>query len=124
MKTAIVVFAILFIIANQAMCDDKIVDGNLILEHCIKVQQFFEGRSSADSSKAGICVGYIQGARDMHDVYQFASKATPLFCIPSQVPNGQLVRILLKYLQSHPEKLHLNGGFLCSLAFVEAFPCK
>ncbi len=36
---------------------------------------------------------------------------------------AQLVRVTVKYLQKHPEELHMTAGSLVSNAFYVAFPC-
>ena len=36
----------------------------------------------------------------------------------------QEARVVYKYLDNHPEKLHEPAGKLVSLALSEAFPCK
>jgi hypothetical protein len=44
-------------------------------------------------------------------------------CFPGGVTHGQLRDIILKFLDNHPEKLHLAAASLAAHAFAEAFPC-
>jgi hypothetical protein len=45
------------------------------------------------------------------------------FCPSDTITYGQEQKIVLKYLNDHPEKLHLPSTFLVREAFRGAFPC-
>jgi hypothetical protein len=47
---------------------------------------------------------------------------TPLFLVPEEVTTGQGISIVDKYLERHPEKLHLPAAKIATEAFKEAFP--
>jgi hypothetical protein len=47
-----------------------------------------------------------------------------LFCIPQEVTNGQAVRVVVAYIDKHPEHLHESFNLLAILALGEAWPCK
>lgn len=47
-----------------------------------------------------------------------------LLCLPDGIGNEQFIRILLKYLDQHPEKLHLPAAQLVYDAMQDVFPCK
>jgi len=52
-------------------------------------------------------------------------KKTPeMFCRPNNVEHGQVVRIVLKYIRSHPEEAHRVTELIMVSALGEAFPCK
>jgi hypothetical protein len=46
------------------------------------------------------------------------------FCISESIDRGQLVRIVLKYIRSHPEKARLLTTQLVAESFNAVFPCK
>ncbi|MGB5177144.1 MAG: Rap1a/Tai family immunity protein [Gammaproteobacteria bacterium] len=72
-------------------------------------------KKSCNASSTGYCLGFVSG------VYV----ATPEpFCNPPNIKSNELVGIVTKYLNAHPEKLHMEGGRLVVDAFIEAFPCK
>ena len=52
-----------------------------------------------------------------------APELTPAPCTPKGASLGQLARVVKKYLQDHPEFLHLDAGGLVYNALNEAFPC-
>jgi hypothetical protein len=85
-------------------------DGNSLLRLC------------TDDGTSSICVGYAAGVRDTH--ISLLNKDDYLFCMEfGTVPNGQLTKIIVKYLNDHPEKLHLPDRILVLEAYIEAFPC-
>jgi hypothetical protein len=44
-------------------------------------------------------------------------------CIPDSVENGQLLRIVMKYIRNHPEQSHKLSAMLVFNAEFYAFPC-
>jgi len=80
---------------------------------------------SADEAKALACLGFV------HASYYTAMIVRDLagnpnsvgFCGKAGIPNGQLARIFVKYLQDHPERLHHPAAFLAYEAWQSAFPC-
>jgi hypothetical protein len=45
-------------------------------------------------------------------------------CPPNYVTNQQGLRIAVKYMEAHPEKLHLNFKELAMSALAETWPCR
>jgi hypothetical protein len=52
------------------------------------------------------------------------SDASPKVCPPYESTYGQEFRIVTKYLQDHPEELHLKNSDLVEKALAKAFPCQ
>ncbi len=52
------------------------------------------------------------------------SSLRPLFCLPEQgIRVIQGMRIIVHYLETHPERLHLDQRVLVIEAIRDAFPC-
>jgi len=50
---------------------------------------------------------------------------TGIYCLPKGgIELGQALRVTVKWLKDHPEKLHLPGDILIGLALRDAFACK
>jgi hypothetical protein len=62
---------------------------------------------------AGLIIGFIDG-----------SSLSAKYCIPKDVTNEQIRKVVRKYLDEHPEELHVWYGLLVSLAIGKAFPCN
>jgi hypothetical protein len=71
----------------------------------------------------GMCAGYIAGVND-NQASQVASGQAPTFCLPAGVQIDQLAKVVRKYLEDNPAKLHLPGGILVKSALDQAFPCR
>jgi hypothetical protein len=105
--------------------------GNKMLSDCGTAAKVLDTsvtyRASPDDMQndllaTGSCLGYIQGFRDTEAIHEQAL-ANATFCIPSEVENGQLVLVILKYLKANPESLHQNRAFLTFMALGTAYPC-
>ena len=77
----------------------------------------------AQDDDASYCNGYVNGIVDQMTVMSSPMKTTS-YCLPSYGgSNEQFVRIVLKYLQDHPESLNQPAISPTPLAIIGAFPC-
>jgi hypothetical protein len=97
--------------------------------------------------KQGWCAGHLQTMREMIVFWQIQVaktiailngdlnpsaeklkemmvKSPEMTCIPNEVNQAQMARILVKWLRDHPERLHEAASFLTLDAFHDAFPCQ
>ncbi|WP_148193083.1 Rap1a/Tai family immunity protein [Pseudomonas syringae] len=109
-----------------------IADGNALLKQCQSAQQLIDGNQISSTYDAGECIGTLQATVDTLEIarHTFSNDKNkplaPLICWPSNkvIPKTQGLRIVIKYLEQHPQELHLNGSTLAVLALAGAFPCK
>jgi hypothetical protein len=96
--------------------------------------------------KQGWCAGHLQTMREMisfwqvqvaktvamlngeqnpsvDEIKQMTAKTSDFTCIPNEVNQGQLLRVLVKWLRDHPERLHEPDFLLSMDAFHDSFPC-
>jgi hypothetical protein len=94
-----------------------VMSGNWLLVSCqVSVRSMDDTASrgnTLDSYREGFCNGLVEGVSD----------ASSKVCRKEEVTNGQELRVVLKYLQDHPEELHLRNSALVEKALVKAFPC-
>lgn len=113
------VVLMLFVIPTKTFAD-----GNQLLKDCTAIINLVENNIIPESEmRCGHCAGYIQGISAMNALYKAYDQPT-FFCMPDEVNNGQKIKVVIKYLNDHPEKLHEHEAGLVLLAFMEAFPCK
>ncbi len=80
--------------------------------------------SSDNALAAGECLGFATGASQALGAFQILSKNTGSICLPLQNgSNIEYVKVWLKYLDNHPEELHLPAFVSFAAAQHEAFPC-
>lgn len=98
-------------------------DGNKLLEMC----------DSTSASDQAFCAGYVAAAMDgqvtlVNSLGRAATKPNKpahMYCLPNDgIKLGQAERVTVKWLQDHPEKLHLAGDVLVGMALQDGFPCK
>jgi hypothetical protein len=63
-------------------------------------------------------MGYVEGLMDSARLL-----ASKVVCLPNGVTIGDATKVILKYADTHPEKLHLSKFSEGLLALSEAFPC-
>ncbi len=105
------------------------ITGDDLLGFCTQALRFEDKLGGGDSIEAGMCIGYISGVAHTGAVYHEIinkddAQWKPIFCIPSRVQGGQLIRIVVKYLKDNPSQLHDDGTLSTMTAYKEAFPCK
>ena len=72
--------------------------------------------SAYNAFSVGYCLGLVNGVSDtITDMMTLCDPGTTY---------GQQVRIVVKYLDDHPEKLNLKATVLIKLALLNAFGCK
>ncbi len=69
------------------------------------------------------CTTYIMGISDAHDYFVHFG-ALAIACAPREVTVGQMNAIAKRYMEEHPERLHLAASAIVLSALAEAFPCK
>ena len=97
--------------------DEDVTSGNWLLVSCQLSARAMDDstveQTKFDSYRVGICNGLVEGVGDV----------SPRVCRDSSVTYGQQLRVVVKYLQDHPEELHLRNTALVEKALAKAFPC-
>jgi hypothetical protein len=82
-----------------------------------------------DLEPMGFCMGYFSAVQDQIQNERLLlappnvePDEKPLYCVPSGVTVGQLIKVFLKYASDHPESLHEPRDFIIRMALGEAFP--
>jgi len=68
------------------------------------------------------CLAYISGISDAHNTFVAWGYMEPRFCLPNSVTRDQLEKIVVKYLNENPEKLHFTAASSINNALYGAFP--
>ena len=108
-----------FMLLAVAVCSpEDMTRGNWLLSSCqVAVKELDDPSFTAskmESFQNGYCLGIVQGVSDTsQDV-----------CPGEHVSYIQITRVVLKYLQDHPEQLDQHGSTLVYRALAKAFPCQ
>ena len=99
-------------------------------------KDFLELCSSVDSEQKedpvrtrndALCIGWVEGFRDgftVHDELLGVPQKDRMVCIPSEITNVQIIRVIKKYLAENPDKAHRATRLVASLALAGTFHCK
>ena len=87
--------------------------GNELLEYC-------ENESVYSQS---LCNGFIDGAGDGFLSYALYIGRQLPFCYPEGATVRQMRRVIVKYLEEHPQDLHYGAADSAFIALEDAFPC-
>ena len=73
------------------------------------------------------CRGYLSGFHDTWEAWRaylaYQRDEEPSACIPTGVSASQLVSVFKKYMEEHPEALHIPAHANAIRAFIDAFDC-
>jgi hypothetical protein len=105
--------------AGAAGAAEEKFTGNSWLPHC---KNALVNNKGDDAPQQWECLGMVMALRyAMH----FTTNNYGPYCshVPSSVTNGQLIRVVVKYLEDHPKDLNNNFTHLMMKAIAEAWPC-
>jgi hypothetical protein len=100
-----------------------------LLNRCQPLTRTPLSLSSNEREEAGYCMGYLLGMKDMLTTWNVVDehdkiKGRSTMCVPYEATTAELVRVVVKFLNDHPTKLHEYMGGVVISAFRDAYPCK
>lgn len=99
-----------------------------LLRQCTQAIRVMDGASDLNAIEfgdAGRCLGLIDGFAGAAAFYESQPGSPGAICFPEvDMTIGQSVRVVDKYLQTHPEQLHEPATVLVFGAFLAAYPCS
>ncbi len=127
MKRFIIIICFSFLLIPSVWAvEPKPHDGNMLLNACTSAlkEKLTDNSSVSDASW---CIGYLQGIGSLKVYYDVMSRKGGnrlFYCVPDNVPVDQKIRVVVKFLNDHPERLHELAIVLTIEALQQAFPCK
>ena len=110
---------------SKVAMDSSVVPAKTINNSNTKYQYYIDGMAflrvlKKDKTTATL---YLVGAHDTFALVEGAYKVKSKYCLPNAADFNQITRVVEKYLENNPAKLHESASLLMSLALREAFPC-
>jgi len=133
MLTNRIIAAILlsFTVFTPALGHGRVHDGNGLLQKCNNVMRIFEAGTKENEitktmlADANFCSGMMQGMTNTIIFFDAFQVTQSIVCLPEDgISNGQAAKVVIKYLEEHPEQLHVADSGLAFLALMDAFPCN
>jgi Rap1a immunity proteins len=120
--------AMIFLLCVNAHAQDypPIDDGNSLLTNCSVIEKSLDDINAEQRLALATCLSYIDGFREGFLVGATMGEVEKplLLCLPEHVTSGQTARVIIRFLQNHPERLHQPAATLTYEALNKAFPCK
>jgi Rap1a immunity proteins len=79
-----------------------------------------QAKNAELASAANFCSGVVHGLA-------YVGKILPaelIFCAPPTSDARQLARVVINYIDAHPQRMHEDFRMLTLEAFHQAWPCK
>jgi hypothetical protein len=106
----IVVVAALMLSGGAGFAADA-DSANTVMPGC---REFINDKSTAKPFEQGRCTGLINGLAYLYDES----------CRPSAVTRGQIVRVVVQYIDARPARMHEDFRVLAMEAIKTAWPCQ
>ena len=121
MKRFVIVGFVL--VASMGAASAKTVTGNDLLEACRRDAMGAYGHGESASFDEGECLGNLEAIMHLSDIISVDNKG-PDFCIPDGVTVRQMAKVVVNFLDRHPEQLHRPFSWSAHRALMDVWPCK
>ena len=103
-------------------------DGNEVLKQCSALVRTADGgnNGSDDLSGTAYCAGLMTGITSTMTIWNTTREKAGMIRIwcPPAITSQQAARIVVKYMNEHPDDLHRTGAYLVMSALQDAYPCE
>jgi hypothetical protein len=113
---ATLALALLFLQVSAASA--QVGSGNDLLQAC-NANLAGIPKNTTDAGDSFYCLGVVTTILQLQSKLDEQDK----FCPPIQISAQQAVRVIVKFLTSNPELLHLKASTLTVSALKQAWPC-
>jgi hypothetical protein len=117
MKTFIISTSLVLALTQVGLAEKDLDSANTITPACKHFMRAKTAQSETTLSMAedeGICIGIIDGI----------DEAADNVCVPGKVTRGQMVLVVIKYIDERPQRMHERFSKLAYEALKAAWPCK
>lgn len=115
------------LLTSQALAAEE-KDGNTLLEKCKGVKKIgIQGvvLDKVETNNLMYCMGYFSGYTGMYYNTEMGDNfKTKPYCLPQGANWKPLARIVVNFLEKHPELTHQPQEALTTMALSEQFPCR
>lgn len=127
-KSTLLLPALFLVLQPDVFAQEGRPDGEDLLRACRSAETYadLQGRipSPAMVMDTFLCIGYLAGFTDAISVPATEQPDTRPVCLPDGgIQGSRAIRIVVGYLETHPELLHLAWRDLVLGALRQEYPC-
>lgn len=122
-KLALLLFLGFLVTGSSLFAEETYTTGNQLKPACA-AHTAVTPPDRGEALKAGVCIGFIDGWLQLAMMLKPPLVSQELFCPPKGVTNQQVIDIVVKYMNDHPEKLHQPAAQILYDAISDSFPCS
>src|SRR6266704_3564899 len=111
----------IFIGSPSLQAETKLTTASELADNCAAMDSSGNMRDPGAFLSTGLCLGYLMGALQADNIRTKILGDKPSSCLPATFTTGQMVKIFLKYINDHPERLHLNAALVVLDSLFAAF---
>lgn len=116
---ALVVVPVLLNAQSKAMDTTDGLASSCRLYAQLTARQSVPALNSDKYTQVGFCVGYMAGF-----AHALSLAGSSDICLPDGINLSDAVKSFLKYVDDHPQELHLSAKLTVANSLKNAFPCK
>jgi len=128
-RLTMIVTVFVMVTITPAMAVDR--TGNDLLVDCANLinTESLESVSKEKVLGMGYCIGLIDGLVTFNYVYEAVleregNSNMVQMCLPQRISTRQSAKVIVKYLEDNPSRLHESGQALAAQALVIEYPCS
>jgi hypothetical protein len=130
--SALLLGAALALIGTATVAAEDNVSANYILPGCKHVPAMSSTTPRLDLAvlnfKAAFCLGQVSAIAAVVPIVDAPTVVGPLsrdhnWCIPDSVTRGQLVQVVVRWIEERPKRMHEAFVVLTMLALRDTWPC-
>jgi hypothetical protein len=116
LKLTLISSSLLFLSSTYGLAVQDFESGNYMLPHC---KALTDDGQTVGGVWEGECAGIVHALLWLSTTLPDDIK----FCPPQGVTARQAERVVVRYLEAHPEQLHRDLNDLALMALDQAWPC-
>jgi Rap1a immunity proteins len=121
-RIAIICGALVLSVITSEAAEIDTESATYVLPGCKALLALTEGREMLDTSSAlgaGYCMGVLN---TLPEIYFWRDKCSIQF--PEIFSVQQMTLIVVRYIETHPERMHVRFSILAEDALRDAWPCR
>jgi Rap1a immunity proteins len=113
----IALIAALLLNCGAAVGQQDVFSANAVMPGCRTFLGDMARAKTSEALDAARCLGLVEGIA-------YGAAAGTFVCYEPTVTSGQTIRVVMKYIDSRPERLHQDFRALALEALLAAWPCQ